>query len=98
MPKPERPGDPSVTDTTVSQTADHEPLPARNPGLARASSVSRAKAPRTDLQSIRDHLGSNQFGIVDTESGEKRIPMTWVAVILVVTALASLWITNMLAP
>ena len=50
-----------------------------------------------DLRSIREHLASTSFSMVDNYTGEKRIPLTWVAIILMVTAMGSIWLTNMFA-
>jgi serine/threonine protein kinase len=51
-----------------------------------------------DLKSIREHLASTSLSSVDSFSGENRIPLTWVAVILAVTALGSVWLSNHFVP
>lgn len=51
-----------------------------------------------DLKSIREHLASTSFSPVDSYTGERKIPLTWVAVILAVTALGTVWLSNHLVP
>jgi serine/threonine protein kinase len=51
-----------------------------------------------DLKSIREHLASTSMASVDSFTGEKKIPLTWVAVILAVTAMGTVWISNHFVP
>jgi serine/threonine protein kinase len=51
-----------------------------------------------DLKSIREHLASTSFSSVDTYTGERKVPLTWVAIILAVTALGTVWLSNHLVP
>lgn len=52
------------------------------------------KPPGTDLRSIREHIGAGTIGLSDPYSGQRRVPVVWVVIILALTALASIWITS----
>lgn len=82
----------STADTTVGRTNVEEtasPLKTTRKGPA--------KPGQGDLRSIREHLAATSFSMVDTYTGEKRIPLVWVAAILLVTAVASIYLANLLA-
>jgi serine/threonine protein kinase len=82
-PAPERPPADSAAPTTLT------PAPA--------PTVSRPRKGKTDLRSIREQLGSTSFGIVDTDSGERKVPLMWSVVILSMTAFATVWLMRFLS-
>lgn len=92
----------SPSDTSTTNT---NPLKPVSPASTMADTLPAKIAARKpagngkggDLRSIREHLASTSFSMVDNYTGEKRIPLTWVAIILMVTAMGSIWITNMLS-
>jgi len=92
----------SPTDTSTTTT---NPLKPASPSPTMAETLPTKNSARKvannpkggDLRSIREHLASTSFSMVDDYTGEKRIPLTWVAIILMVTAMGSIWITNMLS-
>lgn len=92
----------SPTDTSTTNTNPLKPI-LPTPSMADTLPAKLAvKKPAvngkgSDLRSIREHLASTSFSMVDNYTGEKRIPLTWVAIILMVTAMGSIWLTNMLS-
>lgn len=52
--------------------------------------------PTANLRSIREHIGDGGGGFADALSGERRIPLIWVVLILSLTAMASVFGTSFL--
>jgi hypothetical protein len=99
------PGRPILTPTRPTEVASpsiHETQPALSSSVEQTLPTPtlrvRPKPSGVDLKSIREHLGSTSFTAVDAYTGEKRVPLTWVAVILAATAFGAIWLSNHLVP